>query len=88
MERYRNGYYRCKVNNASVYNKLMTLYDPYITKDALKMLHHSFSTKQKEAMNKSVSAFAPKGKTFSRTESLDTRVGIAAGIQVLGYELF
>ena len=39
-------------------------------------------------MNKSVSAFAPKGKTFSRTESLDTRVSVAAGIQVLGYEIF
>ena len=39
-------------------------------------------------MNKSVSCFAPKGKTFSRTESLDTRVGIAGGIQVLEYEMF
>ena len=87
-ERYRNGYYRCKIKHASVYNKLTKLYEPYITIDALKMLHHPFSTQKNEAMNKSVSAFAPKGKTFSRTESLDTRVGVAAGIQVLGYELF
>ena len=40
------------------------------------------------AMNKSVSCFAPKGRTFSRTERLDTRVGIATGIEVLGYEVF
>ena len=52
------------------------------------MLAHPFSTQTNEAMNKSVSAFAPKGKTFSKTESLDARVAIAAGCQILGYEHF
>ena len=39
-------------------------------------------------MNNSVASFGPKGKTYGKTESLDTRVAIAAGVQILGYELF
>ena len=39
-------------------------------------------------MNNSVSTFALKGKTYSKTESLETRVPIAASIQLLGYEAF
>ena len=66
----------------------MKLYLPYITEEALRMLAHPYTTQSNEAMNKSVSAFAPKEKTFSKTESLDTRVGIAAGIQILGYHDF
>ena len=39
-------------------------------------------------MNNSVESIAPKGKTYGKTELLDTRVAIAAGVQILGYELF
>ena len=37
-------------------------------------------------MNKSVSAYAPKGKTFCTTDSLKVRVSVAGAIQVKGYE--
>ena len=80
FDRYKNGYNRCKVKDKEVYDQLLTLYKPYITPEALKMIAHPFSTQTNEAMNKSVSAFVPKGKMFSWTESLDTRVGIAAKI--------
>ena len=66
----------------------MKIYLPYITEEALRMLAQPYTTQSNEAMNKSVSAFAPKGKTFSKTESLDTRVCIAAGIQILGHHDF
>ena len=36
----------------------------------------------------SVASFPRKSKTYSKTESLDSRVAIAAGIQILGYETF
>ena len=39
-------------------------------------------------MNQSVAAYAPKGKTFSLTESLDTHVAIAGGIHIVGYKKF
>ena len=63
------------------------MYTPYINEDSLRELHHPYNTQLNEAMNQSVCAFAPKGKTFSTTESLDTRVGIAGAIQNVGYEI-
>ena len=74
--------------HAEIYDELLTLFKPFITEEALKMLADLYSTQSNEGMNKSVSSFAPKGKTFSRAESLRTRVGIAGGIQELGYALF
>ena len=88
VQRFKNGYYRCKRKNSEVYEQICELYKPYITEEHLRQLHHSFSTQHSEAMNNSVSAFAPKGKTYSKTESLETRVAIAACVQILGYELF
>ena len=51
-------------------------------------LSHTYNTQYNEAMNSSVASFAPKGKTYSKTESLDPRVPISVGVQILGYELF
>ena len=39
-------------------------------------------------MNTSVASYAPKGKTYSLTNSLLCRVSIAAGVSNLGYERF
>ena len=39
-------------------------------------------------MKNSVASFTPKGKTYGMTESLDTRVAITAGVQILAYVLF
>ena len=52
------------------------------------MLHHNWSTQTNEALNKSVSSYAPKDRTFCSTKSLMTRVSIAAGVQVQGYHIF
>ena len=68
MERFENGYYRCKKKHSVAYEKIVTLYKPYIQEENLRELAHSWHTQVNEAMNKSVSAFAPKGKTFSTTE--------------------
>ena len=51
----------------------------------LEQLNHPHSTNPNESMNTSVAAFAPKGKTYSLTVLLDTRVAIAGAIQVVGY---
>ena len=39
-------------------------------------------------MNKTVSTFVPKDKTFSTTESLDIRIGVTGSVQILGYQSF
>ena len=88
IERNQKGYYRCKVKHAKLYKEMTDAYAPYITKSMLVQLQHNWDTQKNEAMNTSVSCYAPKNKTYSLTESLDTRVAIAAGVQILGYHDF
>ena len=61
---------------------------PYLDDDKLRMLAHPWSTQRNEALNNSVASYAPKNKSFCRTTSLKTRVGIASAVMVLGYEGF
>ena len=88
MERNEKGYYHSKIDHADLYREISAAYQPYITEDMLSQLQHTWSTQGNEAMNQSVSAFAPKGKTYSLMTSLDTRVAIAGGIQIVGYKTF
>ena len=85
VERNQRGYYRSKITHAQLYKDMTLAYQPYIQEEMLKQLQHSFSTQRNEAMNQSVASYAPKGKTYSLTDSLDTRVCIAGGIQIHGY---
>ena len=64
----------------------MQALEPYITEEVLLQLAHPWHTQKNEAMNQTVSAFAPKGRAYSLTASLDCRVALAAGTQIVGYE--
>ena len=86
MERQDKGYYRSKTIHHDMYLRITQAMQPYLTEHSLKMLSHTWSTQKNEAMNKSVSAYAPKGKTFCTTDSLKARVSVAGAIQVKGYE--
>ena len=63
----------------------MMAVSPYITREMLTMLWHTYDTNLNKAMNRSVSSFAPKDRTFSRSMSLTTRVSIAARVQLVGH---
>ena len=84
IERNESGYYRCKHRHTNMYQKISKAYQPYITEKYLRQLHHPWTTQTNEALNKSVSSYAPKDRTFSTTKSLKTRVDIAASVQVSG----
>ena len=88
MERREQGYYRCKHKHTKAYSQICKRYQPYITAASLTMLHHQWSTQTNEALNKSVSSYAPKDRTFCSTQSLATRVSIAAAVQIAGYHVF
>ena len=88
MERNDRGYYRCKVKDKKLYDEIMGVYSRFITPDMLMQLNHMWSTQKNEAMNTSVSSYAPKNKHYSGTDSLLTRVGIAGACQVIGYAAF
>ena len=85
MDRNDRGYYRCKVKDKKLYDEIMGVYARFITRDMLVQLNHMWSTQKNEAMNTSVSSYAPKNKHYSGTDSLLTRVGIAGACQVLGF---
>ena len=57
-------------------------YNQYCNPAMLAQLCHPWSTQKNKAMNNSVNAYATKGKTYSLTTSLDTRVAIAAATQI------
>ena len=88
MERNERGYYRSKIEHAELYSQISAAYQPYTTKEMLEQLRHPWSTQANEAINQSVAAYVPKGKIYSLTNSLDTRVCIAGSIQILGYLTF
>ena len=87
-ERNHKGYYRCKIKHAKTYETISSTYQKFITEERLRQLHHPWSTQSNEALNRSVSSLAPKDRTFSKTESLQTRVAIAAAIKNVGHERF
>ena len=82
VERRKKGYYRSKYTHRVAYSKISKAYEPYITRDNLIMLKHKWSTQKNEAMNKSVSSYAPKDKPYCSTPSLATRVEITEAVQM------
>ena len=87
-ERSREGYYRCKVKDKELYESLCDLYRPYITEERIGQCKHEFETQVNEGMNTCVAKYAPKGRHYSKTISLEARVKIAAGIYNVGYHFF
>ena len=85
IERKEQGYYRCRIAHADLYNEIKTIYQKYITKEMLEMLNHPYDTQKNESMNASVAAYAPKNKTYGFTDSINARVAIAAAVQIVGY---
>ena len=87
IERGVSGYYRNKVEHREAYDKIVPVLQPYLTIKNFRMLHHQYNTQSNKALNKSVSAYAPKDKNYSLTRSLEARVGVTAAIQIQGYEV-
>ena len=81
----KSGYYRDKERHKTVCAKICEAYSSYITRDMLRMLHHSWSTQKNESLNKNVSSYAPKDRIYPRTNSLDTIITITGAIQIVGY---
>ena len=87
-ERKRKGYYRCKENDKELYNSLYELYKPYIIEERIEQCRHEFETQVNEGMNTCVAKYAPKGRHYSKSISLEARVKVASGIYNAGYHFF
>ena len=79
------GHFRCKVKHAKVYEQMTEIHNANTSDELLAMLNHKFDTQGVEAMNKSCSAYANKGETFSKTMSLTARLQIACATQIIGH---
>jgi hypothetical protein len=77
--------YRCKVKNHLLYKQIRDIMDRFTETGKLKECHHTFSSQKNESMNKLISRFVPKDRTFSRSMSLGSRVCLAVGIDSVGH---
>ena len=80
------SFYRCKKKDKKLYHQLLKVYEPFTTAKRLQESLHPFDTQGNEAMNASISKYAPKTKTYGMTISLTNRVMVCAGINNLGAE--
>ena len=88
VERREHGYYRSKNTHQATYAKIFKVYEPYISRDNLEMLKHKWSTHKNEAINKRITSYTPKDKTYCTTTSLVTRVEMTGAVQIEGYHRF
>ena len=87
-ERAKAGYYRCMINDKALYEEMKERYAKFISHNFLKQCKHEYDTQMNEGMNNSIAYFAPKGMNFCGSLSLQTRVYIAAGVQLAGHHFF
>ena len=80
----KKKYYRSKVKDAMLYERLKTIIARFVTLSALKELAHKMDTCVNESINNTISWFAPKNKVYAGTQSLANRIGMACGILSLG----
>ena len=71
-----------------MYTQIWKVYQPFTTPTRLKESLHEFNTQKNEAMNASITKYAPKTKTHGMTISLTNRVTIAIGINNYGAEKY
>ena len=86
-EKVSAGHFRFKINDAKVYKQLSEIHGNNTRDELLKMINHSHDTQGVEVMNKSCSANAQKGETFSKTMSLTTRLQVACASQIVGHHV-
>ena len=88
IERHSNGHYRSMVDHEQLHHQMMTCLLDFISREKMEMLNHKNDTSLNEALNNSVMSFAPKNKCFSGTKSLEARVCIAMGVNIVGHYKF
>jgi hypothetical protein len=81
-------YYRCKTNDAKLYEALGNLLSRFLTYDNLKEVAHGLDTQMNESFNNAASWLAPKNKVYCGSGSLTNRISIALGTNALGNEAY
>ena len=80
----KNKFYRCKMKDKDLCEKLQSIFARFITLEALKEVAHNMDTCANESLNNTISWLAPKNKVYCGSNSLQNRISIAVGITALG----
>ena len=72
--------YRDVDEDSTLLKAMMKIHDIYMFDERLLELWHYFNSQQNEALNKSITKYAPKYKERSTTMSLLNRVAAAVGV--------
>jgi len=80
--------YRDSIEHAELKLQLKTIIDKFTTDEKLHEIHHSKDSQKNEALNKSVTKYAPKDREYSGTMSLETRILTAAAVCNIGLDDF
>lgn len=81
-------YHRNMVDDKLLHEKLHDTMGKCITQEKLTDIAHGMDTNANESFNNTVSWYAPKNKVYSGSRSLWNRIGIAIGVQSVGYEVY
>ena len=81
-------HYRDIVKDRALYDQFWSIYGPYVEEPKLKESQHTGDTQTNEALNQSISKYAPKNKFLGSTMALTHRVHTAVGIHNLGHFSF
>lgn len=77
-------FYRDKVKDSELYERLLSIMGRFLTLEALKEVAHNMDTCANESFNNTIAWLAPKNKVYCGTNSLANRISIALGISTLG----
>ena len=83
-----NSFYRFKETDNELYHQMMNAYSKYTTPERLVKSLHPFHTQLNESLNKVVSNYCPKDRTYATTMSFHNRISIVIGCHNLGHSHF
>ena len=78
-------YYRSKELDNKLYVKLEELVSRFITLERLLEVAHGMDTQVNESFNNTATWFAPKNRVYCGSHSLRNRLGMAVGINSIGF---
>jgi hypothetical protein len=82
----RNLKYRCKKQNNKLYVQIHDVVSRFTNPAKLHECHHRYSSQKNESMNKVISRYVPKDRTFCKSMSLSSRVCLAVGLDSVSHE--
>jgi hypothetical protein len=78
--------YRCKKEDAKLYVQIRDVLSCFTGTGKLRECHHRYSSQKNESMNKLISRYVPKDRTFCKSMSLHSRVCLAVDVDSVSHE--